>query len=90
MKLYRKEVKDVVTEIMYDYMSNMCYSEVTDSIIEDVVNAVIEKNSIFGVLNDNLSNCAVDELERVGAIEELLKLSNQLVLQENKINIVCP
>jgi hypothetical protein len=69
-------LKAVITERLEDDLSRVCYSEVNDTVIDELYNAIVNKDSIYGVLNDNLSNCAVDELEDADAVDYFNNISN--------------
>ena len=71
-----KNLKAVISERLEDDLSRTCYSEVTEIVIDELYNAIINKDSIYGVLNDNLSNCAVDELDDTDAIDYFNNISS--------------
>ena len=71
-----KNLKQVIAERLEDDLSRTCYSEVTETVIDELYNAILNKDSIYGVLNDNLSNCAVDELDDADAIDYFNNISS--------------
>jgi hypothetical protein len=71
-----KNLRAVITERLEDDLPRECYSEVNDTVIDELYNAIVNKDSIYGVLNDNLSNCAVDELDDADAIDYFNNISS--------------
>jgi len=57
------QLEKEIYDILYDNLSRFCYNEVNGELIKELITCIKTKGSIWGVLNDNLSNVAVDELE---------------------------
>lgn len=70
------ELKKILNEMLFDSMSRICYSEVTDELLNELSYAVTNNISIYCVLDDNLSRCAIKELEEDGFINKAKNLVN--------------
>ena len=80
----RKELESSIYNILYDNMSSCCYSEVNSELINELIYCIENDGSVWGVLNDNLSNVAVDELEyETDGLKELNQLKD---IFKNKID----